>query len=84
MPGVSGYTARACEISPGRQHKPGHPGHPARQEHPVGRPAAAGRTSVEDVGVDHRDARVAVAEPFLDGSEVVAVLEQVTFGYLGP
>src|SRR5262245_60936249 len=44
---------------------------------PVGRARDAEGSPVEDVGVDHRGAQVAVAEELLDGADVRAVLEQV-------
>jgi hypothetical protein len=47
------------------------------QEHPVGRAPDTGGTPVEDVGVDHRGAHVPMAEQFLDGPDVVALLQEV-------
>ncbi len=38
------------------------------------RPAAA----VEDVGVDHRGADVFVTQEFLDGADIVAILQKVS------
>jgi hypothetical protein len=43
----------------------------------VGRAPDAEPTSVEKVGVDHRRADIRVAEQLLNGSNVIAVLEQV-------
>jgi Phage integrase, N-terminal SAM-like domain len=43
----------------------------------VGGAQDAGRAAVEDVGVDHGGGDVAVAEKFLDGSDVGAVFQQV-------
>ena len=46
-------------------------------EDPVGGTADGRRAPVQDVGVNHRRAHVAVAEQLLNGSDVVSVLEQV-------
>ena len=46
-------------------------------EHPVGRAPDAGRTTVEDMRVDHGRVHVPVAQQFLDGLDIVAVREQV-------
>ena len=43
----------------------------------VKRAADAAAAAVQDVGVDHRGADVAVAQQLLDGSDVVAALQQV-------
>jgi hypothetical protein len=40
----------------------------------IGGAEDAGGASVEDMGVDHGGGDVAVAEEFLDGADVVAVL----------
>src|SRR5207253_8795518 len=47
------------------------------QEHPVGRAPDTGRTPVEDVGVDHRGRRITKKKKFLDGPDVMALLQQV-------
>ena len=36
-----------------------------------------GRAPVADMGIDHRRAHVLVAKQFLDGADVVALLQQV-------
>ena len=46
-------------------------------EHPIGGALDPARPSVQDVGVDHRGAHVAVAEELLDGADVVTILEEV-------
>jgi len=55
-----------------RQGQPG-----SRQEHPVGGASDACGAQVEDVGVDHGGADIAVAEELLDGPDVMVVLQQM-------
>jgi hypothetical protein len=43
----------------------------------TGRTSDAERTSVENVRIDHRRADIRMAEQLLDGSNVIAILEQV-------
>ena len=45
--------------------------------HPVEGASDAGCPMLENVGVDHGGGDVAMAEQFLDGSDVVAVLEKM-------
>lgn len=44
---------------------------------PVGRAEDAAAAAVEDVGVDHRRADVAMAEELLDGADVVPILQEM-------
>jgi hypothetical protein len=44
---------------------------------PVNRTADARRSTVEDMGIDHRRLDVAMARKFLDRSNIVAAFEQV-------
>src|SRR3970282_1202083 len=50
---------------------------PSALPHPIHRLPAPPPATVQDVRVDHRGAHVAVAEQFLDRSNVVPILEQV-------
>ena len=45
---------------------------------PISRAADASPTSIQYVGVDHRGADAFVAEEFLDGTNVVSILEKVS------
>ena len=45
---------------------------------PISRAADASPTSIRYVGVDHRGADDSVAEEFLDGTNVVSILEKVS------
>jgi len=44
---------------------------------PVNRTATARRSTVEDMGIDHRCLDVAMAQEFLDRSNIVTAIEQV-------
>ena len=44
---------------------------------PVGRALHSKRSTIDDMRVDHRRCHAGVAEQFLDGSDVIPVLEQV-------
>ena len=45
---------------------------------PVNRTANARRSTVEDMGIDHRCLDVAMAQEFLDRSNIVTAFEQVS------
>jgi hypothetical protein len=46
-------------------------------QHAVSRTPHARRTTIEDVGVDHRRAQIPMAQQFLNGADVVTVLKKV-------
>jgi len=46
-------------------------------QRPISRAADAPPTSIQYVGVDHRGADALVTEEFLDGANVVSILEKV-------
>src|SRR5919198_6002713 len=71
VPQAPRYAAWRCSVSRVRYLGP------SWVEDPVGRTPDGGWSSVQNVGVDHRRAHVAVAEQLLDRTDVMAVLEQM-------
>lgn len=79
---VAGYSCPVA-IAPGRHRRPHNPRAAASLQpllsclHPVQGAYHATGTPVQDVGVNHRGAHVAVAQKLLYGADVVAGLQQV-------